>query len=353
MNSVTDQSHSLPMSPYLNRIKPWVSVICVSFNHEAYVEEALRSVVEQTYPNVELIVVDNGSSDDSAGRIAQFAQRNPAIRFLKNEANVGLNRAFNQGLALAGGRYVIDLSADDVLLPNRIARQIDLFERLHGPYAVVFSNAAYIDGQGRQTAVHYPVDTNGHALVSVPSGDVFQPVLESYFICTPTMMMRRDVLNELGGYDETLSYEDFDFWVRSSRLYRYAYLDEVLTLKRQLPHSLSAQVTLPGNQLLHSTLIVCHKAFDRCQTPDEFGALATRIRSFIRKAFYAEQFGLVLDFGRLLSRMERPGVATNLILTLSHLNLPVNRLYRQYLKYRPVRRLHTPPVKLVGVVWGL
>ena len=339
MNSVTGQFHSLPMSPYLNRIKPWVSVICVSYNHEAYVGEALRSVVEQAYPNVELIVIDNGSTDGSAGRITQFAQQNPAVRFLKNSTNVGLNRAFNQGLALAGGRYVIDLSADDVLLPNRIARQTDQFEQLHGPYAVVFSNAAYIDEQGRQTAIHYPVGTDGRALANVPSGDVFRPVLESYFICTPTMMMRRDVLNELGGYDETLSYEDFDFWVRSSRLYRYAYLDEVLTLKRQLPHSLSAQVTLPGNGLLHSTLVVCHKAFERCQTPDEHRALAVRIRSFIRKAFYAEQFGLVLDFGRLLSRMERPGVATNLILTLSRLNLPVNRFYRQYLKYRRVRRL--------------
>ena len=344
MNTVTGQSNPLPMSLYLNQMKPWVTVICVCYNHEDYVEEALRSVVEQTYPNVELIVIDNGSTDRSAERIARFVQQNPAVRFLKNGANLGLNRAFNQGLAVAGGRYVIDLSADDVLLPNRITRQSDLFERLAGPYAVVFSNAAYVDEQGRETAVHYPVDADGRALDKVPTGDVFQPVLKSYFICTPTMMMRRDVLNELGGYDETLSYEDFDFWVRSARLYHYGYVDEVLTLKRQLPNSLSAQVTLPGNQLLHSTLVVCHKAFDRCRTPDERRTLAKRIRTFIRKAFYAEQFGLALQFGQLLSQIERPGLPTSLILTLSRLQPPVNRLYRQYLKYSRVRH---PQVKLV------
>lgn len=347
MDSVTGQSNPLPMSVHLNRIKPWVTVICVSYNHEDYVETAIQSVVEQTYPNVELIVIDNGSTDRSAERIDRFSRQNPAIRFIKNSANLGLNRAFNQGLAVAGGRYVIDLSADDVLLPNRIARQADLFERLPGPYAVVFSNAAYIDAQGGQTAIHYPVDANGHALGKVPSGDVFRPVLESYFICTPTMMMRRDVLNELGGYDETLSYEDFDFWVRSSRLYHYAYLDEILTLKRQLPGSLSAQITQPENRLLHSTLTVCRKAFDRCQTPAEHRALAGRIRTFIRKAFYAEQFGLVLEFGQLLSQIERPGLSTSLILKLSRLHPPVNGLYRHYLNYNRARQPPHSPVKLV------
>ena len=335
------------MSLYLDRIKPWVTVICVSYNHEHYVEEALRSVAGQTYPNVELIIIDNGSTDRSVDRINQFTQQHPGVRFLRNPTNLGLNQAFNQGLAIAGGRYVIDLSADDVLLPGRIRQQADFFERLSGPYAVVFSNAAYIDQHGFRTALHYPVDADGRALGEVPSGDVFQRVLESYFICTPTMMMRRDVLNELGGYDETLSYEDFDFWVRSSRLYYYAYLDEVLTLKRQLPNSLSAQVSLPSNKLLLSTLIVCHKAFDRCRTTAERRALAKRTRRFIRKAFYAEQFDLALRFGQLLRQMERPGLPTSLLLKLSRLHPPVNRLYRHYLKYQRTRRPPQRQVKLV------
>ncbi|WP_460912307.1 glycosyltransferase [Spirosoma areae] len=335
MVSVTDQFNPLPMGLHLNRIKPWVTVICTSYNHEAYVEQALQSVVDQAYPNVELIVIDNGSTDRSPDRIGRFASRHPATVYLRNPVNLGLNRAFNQGLALAGGRYVIDLASDDVLLPGRIARQTDLFEQLSGPYAVVFSNAAYIDEQGRRTAFHYPIDSTGHARIAVPSGYVFQQILDAYFICTPTMMMRRDVLNELGGYDETLAYEDFDFWVRSSRHYPYAYLDDVLTLKRQLAGSLSAQVVQPDNTLLASTLVVCRKAFERCTTPDEYRALANRIRTFIRKAFYTEQFELAKQFGHLLRQIEQPGFLSSLILSLSCLHLPVNGLYRRYRKWHP------------------
>ncbi|WP_461128163.1 glycosyltransferase family 2 protein [Spirosoma aerophilum] len=321
------------MSPFLNQIKPWVSVICTNYNQKEYVDEALQSVVDQDYPNVELIVIDNGSTDDSATRLTAFKERHPAVQLILNQTNVGLNRAFNQGLALAQGRYIIDLSADDVLLPGRIADQVAYFEELAGPYAVVFSNAAYIDNAGTILSVHYPTDEQGHALTPVPTGNVFQPILESYFICTPTMMMRRDVLNELGGYDETLAYEDFDFWVRSARLYHYAYLDKVLTHKRQVASSLSAQVVMPENKLLDSTLTVCNKAFDRCHTPDEFKALAGRLRTFIRKSFYAEQFDLALQFGELLRQIEQPGFTSSFILGLCRLQVPVNKLYRQYIKF--------------------
>lgn len=336
MVTVTGQSSPLPMSPFLNQIKPWVSVICISYNHASYVEQALQSVVDQDYPNVELIVIDNGSIDRSAELIARFTERHSAIRFIQNPVNVGLNRAFNQGLALAEGRYVVDLSADDVLLPGRLSKQVAQFEKLAGPYAVVFSNAAYIDRSGREVALHYAVDASGHARLPVPSGNVFKPILESYFICTPTMMMRRDVLNELGGYDETLAYEDFDFWVRSARLYHYAYLDEVLTQKRLTPDSLSAQIVYTNTSLLYSTLAVCYKAFERCVTPDEFRALAGRVRRFIRKAFYVEQFDLALQFGDLLYHIEQPDWQSKLILGLSRLHLPVNKLYRHYLKWSPV-----------------
>ncbi|GAB4015872.1 hypothetical protein GCM10028773_07200 [Spirosoma koreense] len=335
------------MSPYLNQIKPWVSVICTNYNHEAYVGQALQSVVDQAYPNVELIVIDNGSTDQSVARIQSFIQQHPTIQFVQNPKNLGLNRAFNQGLALASGRYIIDLSADDVLLPGRIAKQTALFEELSGPYAVVFSNATYIDSEGQEIGIHYAVDGKGHARERIPTGDVFRPILESYFICTPTMMMRRDVLNELGGYDETLAFEDFDFWVRSARHYQYAYVDEVLMQKRQLPNSLSSQVVLPGNELLQSTLVVCQKALRCCATPEEYRTLASRIQTFIRKAFYAEQFDLALQFGKLLRQIEPPNWRSQLILSLSRLHLPVNNLYRYYRKWQPSRSAPLLPTKPV------
>ncbi len=320
------------MGPYLNQIKPWVTVVCTCYNHEFYVENALLSVVEQRYPNVQLIVIDNASTDQSAERIRAFVQMHPNSLFIQNSQNIGLCRAFNQGLKQAKGEFIIDLSADDILLPDRLLHQVRCFEKLSPDYAVVFSNAAYIDSRGEFLANHYPINEHGQSLEPVPSGYVFRTILEKYYICTPTMMMRRSVLDELGGYDESLEYEDFDFWVRSARHYAYAYVDEVLTQKRRLPNSLSMQVIEPHNRLLSSTLNVCYKAFDRCQTPDEYHALAGRVRQFIRKSFYAEQFELTRKFGDLLNHIESPGLLTSGVLMLNRLHLPVNRLYQRYIR---------------------
>lgn len=332
--SVTRPVVSVPMTPYLNQIKPWVTVICTSYNQEAYVELALQSVADQTYPNVELIVIDNASSDQTARHIRNFVARYPATQYIQNPDNVGLCRAFNQGLSRAGGRYIIDLSADDVLLPARIDQQVQLFERLPADVGVAFSNAACIDANGQFLRYHYSVDQEGHALDKVPEGWVYEQVLATYFICTPTMMMRKAVLHELGGYDESLSYEDFDFWVRSARQFRYAYLDQVLTQKRLLTTSLASQAVLPQNRLLESTLVVCHKALERCRTTRELKALARRVRFMIRRSFYAEQFELALQFGALLRQIERPGFLVRSVLTLSKFHVPVNSLYRHYLNWR-------------------
>ncbi|GAB4033636.1 glycosyltransferase [Spirosoma gilvum] len=327
-------TNSLQKNLYCGHTSACVTVICTCYNHLDYVWHALQSVVDQTYPSIELIIIDNGSTDGSVEQINLFIEQHPSARFIRNTTNLGLNRAFNQGLSHAKGSYIIDLSADDVLLPDRIAKQVALFEQLPDSYGVVFSNAAFIDATGKQMGTHYPIDGKGHTPRSIPTGDVFEAVLSSYFICTPTMLIRRAVLDRLGGYAEALSYEDFDFWVRSARLYQYAYLDEVLTLKRQLPHSLSRQIIQRHNELLPSTLVVCLKAFDLCQTPAEFDALASRLSTFIRKAFYAEQFTLALQFSSLLNQITKPDLLTRCIVGLSHMHLPINCVYRLYRERR-------------------
>ena len=317
-----------------DELKVLVTVICTAYNHEAFVQEALRSVVEQTFHNVELIVIDNASTDGTEQKIREFRWHNPNIRFIVNSWNKGLCTAFNQGLRYASGKYVIDLSADDVLLSDRIARQVAFFEGLPEDYGVIFSNAQYLDAQSSPLHLHYPTDEGRKALEDIPSGDVYRDVLEKYFICTPTMMMRRSLLHHLGGYDESLAYEDFDFWVRSAVVCKYGYQDEVLTQKRILPRSLSVRSYEPGSGMLASTLAVCHKAYDLNRNPAEFDALARRIRTYIRKCFYAQEFDLAVRFRQLLNSIENPGLATELIVLLCRLRLPINGLYRIYFDWK-------------------
>ncbi|MCF0039500.1 glycosyltransferase [Dyadobacter fanqingshengii] len=312
--------------------KPLVTVILTAYNQEKYIAETLKSVFDQTYTNLELIVIDNASTDDTL--LAIEASKNVSGNFLliKNRRNCGLCTAFNHGLSIAKGKYVIDLSGDDLLLPDRIEKQVEAFDLLADDYAVIFSNAKYINPAGKELDNHYAVNSNGNAIRQVPSGDVYKNVLERYFICTPTMMMRTSTMLELGGYDETLTFEDFDFWVRSAAKYKYFYLDAVLTKKRVVPTSLSSMVYKKGSGMLASYYAVCNKAYDLNRDQKEFDLLAARIRTFIRKCWYAQEFELAVRFRVLLNYIENPGWQTELIVFMCRLHLPVNFAYRFYIK---------------------
>ena len=107
---------------------PLVSVICLSYNHEAYVVEALNSVINQTYPNVELLIADDCSKDNSVAVINDWLKEHSNVHFIANEINLGSNKTFNQLAKIAKGEYIIDLAADDVLFPNCIEKQIATFQ---------------------------------------------------------------------------------------------------------------------------------------------------------------------------------------------------------------------------------
>jgi len=311
--------------------KPLVTVVLTAYNQEKYIGETLRSISQQTYPYVELIVIDNASTDGTLGVIEEVEHASESFCLIRNSRNLGLCKAFNQGLAMARGKYIIDLSGDDVFLPERIERQVDAFEKLDESYGVIFSNAGHIDAKGSFIKDHYETDTAGKAVQNIPFGDVYKHILQKYFICTPTMMIRTRVLREMNGYDETLAFEDFDFWVRSSVKYNYYYQDEVLTLKRNAPGSLGTRVYKKKSGMLESYYIVCNKAYDINRDQEEFDLLAARIRTFIRKCLYAQEFELAVRFRRLLNYIENPGWQTDFIVFLCKMRLPVNRIYRFYL----------------------
>lgn len=215
--------------------RPLVSVVCLCYNQQQFVREAVESVLNQRYPNVQLIVVDDASTDGSASVIQELKREYPSIEILLLERNLGNCAAFNRGLALAKGKYVIDLAADDVLFSNRIAMGVERLEVLGEKYGVHYSDALLVNESGEDIKKH----SENVTIAPMPSGNIYEAVIKHYFICSPTMLMRKKVLDELGGYDETLHYEDFDFLVRSSRDYWYDYSTDVLVKKRVVKGSLS------------------------------------------------------------------------------------------------------------------
>src|SRR5882672_7643690 len=205
---------------------PLVSVVCLCYNHETFVKEAIASVLGQTYSNIQVIVVDDCSTDASVTVIQQvISQCSQKVQHLFLKQNVGNCKAFNAGLTLVKGDFIIDFSTDDVMMPDRIQKQVDFFMKQPEQVGVIFTDALYITEDGRPFRNHYDFLLRKGLLKRVPSGDVFREVLTTYFICSPTMMVKKEVMDMLEGYDETLAYEDFDFWVRASRKFQFAFLN--------------------------------------------------------------------------------------------------------------------------------
>ncbi|EON78606.1 glycosyl transferase [Lunatimonas lonarensis] len=257
---------------------PLVSVICTSYNHEKYVFKALNSVLNQNYDAIELIIVDNGSQDNTVKVIEDWLWLHdffkPVKTFFYTQRN-NYCRIFNKALDLCTGTYVIDLAADDELLPSHIATAVSNLESSNA--AVYFSNV-YLWFEDGSLKPFYPVTEAGDLIQKVPAGDVYKYVVERYAISTVSLVFKRQVLKREGGYDPSLVYEDFDILVRLARKYRFVFHPNIGVKKRILSSSFSAQQYRVGScRMLPSTYHVLLKIKKMNVTVDENAALAKRI----------------------------------------------------------------------------
>ncbi|MBJ6369296.1 glycosyltransferase [Snuella sedimenti] len=285
--------------------KPLVTVICICHNHMDYVVESLNSVINQTYNNIEIIIIDDASKDDSIIKIKEWIAHKD-ILFIENKENIGNTKTFNKALALAKGEYILDLATDDILTTTCIENQIYRFKNSkYKNLGVVFSNMERIDENGNHISYQYDLNNENKAKQKPPTGDIYKFIIHSYFLSAPTMLIKKNVLKKLKGYDENLSYEDLDFWFRSSRLFEYDYVDKVLVKKRILKESLSSNFTKRrGINLGKSTYKVCKKAIYLNKNKEEHKALINRIIYELRLAIKNYNVILFIKFFALLLRLQ-------------------------------------------------
>lgn len=315
-------------------MQPLVTVICLCFNHSRFLKPALDSVLNQTYSNLEIIVIDDFSTDNSCEIIAGYAARFPQIKFFPNEKNLGVCSSFNRAFALSNGKYIVDFATDDVLLPNRIAEQVALFEKLDQTYGVIYSDSELIDDTGNSLGNYYKRDKVGKLLMLPPQGDVFAEVLRRHFISPPTIMVRREVYEKLGGYDQTLAYEDFDFWVRSSRLYKYYFQDRILTKRRIHAAQLSQQQYKPSDKQIFSTIKVCRKALKLIKTEEEKNALVSRINLELNQAVFTQNQEATSQLYELLKELKAETLKTEILKVVAKLPLPLFKFRQLFYKFR-------------------
>lgn len=209
-----------------------VSVVIPSYNAEKYIEETINSVLAQTFQDLEVVVVDDGSSDRTCEIVQSYPER---VRLIK-QTNGGVCRARNRGLSEARGEFVCFLDHDDCWHPEKLALQLPQFGS-DKTVGMVYSGFEWWRPNDNGTFVpsaHLLAQPLEAGVDERFSGWVYHEFLLDCWALTSTAVIRASALREIGGFDETLPYsEDWDLWIRLSRQYKFIKLKARLVLYRQ------------------------------------------------------------------------------------------------------------------------
>ncbi len=203
--------------------QPLVSIIISCYNHHDYITSCIESVVHQTYNNIELIVIDDGSSDNSADILEQLSHK---YHFsFERQENMGLTRTLNKALAKAKGKYIAPIGSDDILMLDKTEKQVAFLE-VRDDIAVVGGSIICIDDQGtikqKQRINHYH-EADFKTVFLTPKQ--IPP--------SPTVMIRADILSAVNGYSTESNLEDLDLWLKITHAgYKIAVLNDIFAYYR-------------------------------------------------------------------------------------------------------------------------
>lgn len=194
---------------------PLVSAVIPTYNRGHVIERAIASVLAQTYQPIEIIVVDDGSTDDTASRLAALDV--PTLRYYRSDTNIGASAARNLGISHARGEFVAFLDVDDEWLPEKTARQVACFADAPEEVGVVYCGI-------REVSPEWP----GTDRIPEHRGDLFETLRAVNVLRTSGVMVRRRVFDEVGGFDSDLAARhDWDLWLRVARRYHMDYVSDV------------------------------------------------------------------------------------------------------------------------------
>lgn len=250
---------------------PKVSVIIPTYNRAAYIIRTLDSVFAQTFTDYEVIVIDDGSTDNTSEVLKPCLDRITCIR----KVNGGQGSARNAGISMAKGEYIAFLDSDDLWLPAKLETQVRFMDD-HPEYGMTFAACEVIDDAGNVIGDwDRPVDFTFDAIL-----------LRGNFIMIPTVIVRNEVFDQVGLFDEArdlISVEDYDMWLRIGLRYRIGFVDAILAMYRF--HS--GNISLSKIMMHGKSVRVLEKFVLSNDLPDE----KTRIRALRTAAIWLFEQG--------------------------------------------------------------
>ncbi|MDH3628263.1 MAG: glycosyltransferase family 2 protein [Acidobacteriota bacterium] len=249
---------------------PFVSIIVPFFNAEKYIQTCIRSLLQQTHSDLEVLAIDDGSTDDSAKLLGEFAD-DQRLHILSRKNSGGPAAPRNSGLGKARGKYILFFDADDIADPSKVKRTVDCLENDLDMRGLVATDFSAIDENG------YDVSSPGYlskfdriaallranqatGIVSMGPQESYELLLLGNFIGTSSVAVRRAVLVEVGRFDETLKNgDDYEFWLRLVRHSGMMLIGESLHKYRLVGSSISKR---PAIQLAPNRIEVLKRQLE-------------------------------------------------------------------------------------------
>lgn len=269
-------------------MKPQVSIIIPTYNRAYILSRAIDSVLAQTYDNFELIIVDDGSTDNTRELVDSY--KDSRICYYYTKLNNGASAARNFGIEKATCDYIAFEDSDDAWHPTKLQRQMELMlSDLTCDYGFVYHKIAYDMGEGRTAIL-----PSEQVPLEAKSGDIYKQMLLDNLVDCPALLVKKSCLNEVGVFDTSLkALEDYDLALRLAARYKAGFIDEVLL------DSTFSYTGVSGNSinyLLASCSIVAKYKSDYIST----GTLNHRLEIILRDA---EALGLKNQFVSLLEKI--------------------------------------------------
>jgi glycosyltransferase involved in cell wall biosynthesis len=209
-------------------VTPAISVIVPCHNHGRYLADALDSALGQSFDDLEVVVVDDGSTDETPDVVGRYLS-DRRVHYYRI-GHVGASAARNLGLRMARAPLVAFLDADDLWMEHKLERQLAVLASDSG-LGVVYARRLVIDPEGRQLTGAQP---------ALHRGQVLEAMFRTNFVCFSSALVRRPVFEDVGMFDESLRLAvDYEFWLRAATRYRFDYVDEPLVKYRTGHASLS------------------------------------------------------------------------------------------------------------------
>lgn len=215
-----------------------LSIGMMTYNHEKYVQDALRSLLKLDYEDLELLILDDSSKDNTQNIILHYMdmlkKKFKHVRYMFHEHNSGnISRNLNELIINTTGQYFYSTSGDDMVLSNGVKRLVETLEA-NPECSVVCANMIAI---GESHHFGDAIDYSDMVIKNQESGmekeGMFKRLMLGNYIAAPTVLIRRDVFMKNGLHDETIPYEDYEYWLRISRKERFYYLNEAVALYRK------------------------------------------------------------------------------------------------------------------------